>query len=226
MNTFVKGMLLLSVMLFAGCLETGKEKTLTQLDTDTQKFSYALGMDIAGNIGNMPDVDIAALIQGLQDSQAGGETLLADADVAMILDEGMKVRQEAAAQKAKEEAMKYMEENGKRAEVTTTASGLQYEVIVPAEGPKPIATSNVTVHYTGTLTDGTKFDSSRDRGEPISFPLNGVIKGWTEGLQLMSPGAQYRFVIPSDLGYGERGAGGVIPPGATLIFDVELLSFK
>lgn len=104
-----------------------------------------------------------------------------------------------------------------------TASGLRYEVITEGTGKMPAVTDTVVVHYTGTLTDGTKFDSSRDRGEPISFPLNGVIAGWTEGLQLMKEGARYKLYIPADLGYGAAGAGGAIPPNADLIFDVELL---
>lgn len=108
----------------------------------------------------------------------------------------------------------------------TTASGLQYEVLTEGVGPKPTASDTVTVHYKGTLTNGKVFDSSYDRGEPISFPLNGVIKGWTEGLQLMSVGAKHRLTIPADLGYGAAGAGGVIPPNATLIFDVELLKIN
>lgn len=108
----------------------------------------------------------------------------------------------------------------------TTASGLQYEVITEGSGPKPGATDTVTVHYKGTLTNGTQFDSSYDRGEPISFPLNRVIAGWTEGLQLMSVGSKYRLTIPSNLGYGAAGAGGVIPPNATLIFEVELLKIN
>lgn len=108
--------------------------------------------------------------------------------------------------------------------MTTTASGLQYEVLNEGDGAKPSATDTVTVHYHGTLTDGTVFDSSVDRGQPASFPLNRVIPGWTEGVQLMSVGSKYRFTIPPDLGYGSRGAGGVIPPNATLIFEVELLS--
>jgi FKBP-type peptidyl-prolyl cis-trans isomerase len=108
----------------------------------------------------------------------------------------------------------------------TTASGLKYEVLTEGSGPKPAATDSVTVHYKGTLTDGKVFDSSYDRGQPISFGLNQVIKGWTEGLQLMSVGSKYRLTIPSDLGYGAAGAGGVIPPNATLIFEVELLKIN
>ena len=110
--------------------------------------------------------------------------------------------------------------------VITTASGLQYEVLTEGTGPKPKATDTVTVHYKGTLTNGKVFDSSYDRGEPISFPLDRVIKGWTEGLQLMSVGSKYRLTIPSQLGYGAAGAGGVIPPNATLVFEVELLKIN
>jgi FKBP-type peptidyl-prolyl cis-trans isomerase len=108
----------------------------------------------------------------------------------------------------------------------TTASGLQYEILAEGAGPKPTAIDTVTVHYKGMLTSGKVFDSSYDRGSPISFPLNGVIKGWTEGLQLMSVGAKYRLTIPANLGYGAAGAGGVIPPNATLIFEVELLKIN
>jgi FKBP-type peptidyl-prolyl cis-trans isomerase len=118
------------------------------------------------------------------------------------------------------------QKNGKREGVKTTASGLQYEVLKPGTGAKPAATDTVKVHYHGTLIDGAVFDSSVDRGEPISFPLNGVIKGWTEGVQLMPVGSKYKFVIPSELAYGERGAGGKIGPNATLIFEVELLAIE
>lgn len=109
------------------------------------------------------------------------------------------------------------------ADVHTTASGLQYEVLIEGDGAKPKATDTVVVHYRGTFPDGKEFDSSYKRMEPISFPLNGVIAGWTEGLQLMSVGAKYRFTIPPELAYGKRGAAGVIPPNATLIFEVELI---
>ena len=130
------------------------------------------------------------------------------------------------AEKAQTEGEAFLEENAKRPEVKTTASGLQYEVLVQGEGPKPTAESTVKVHYEGKLVDGEIFDSSYQRGEPIEFPLNGVIKGWTEGLQLMPVGSTYMLYIPYQLGYGERGAHGAIPPFATLIFKVELLEIK
>ena len=128
--------------------------------------------------------------------------------------------------KAKEEGEKFLAENAKREGVKTTASGLQYEVLEATLGQKPKATDTVRVHYEGTLIDGTVFDSSYKRGESITFPLNGVIKGWTEGLQLMSIGSKYKFFIPYQLAYGERGAGASIPPYAALIFTVELLGIE
>jgi len=128
--------------------------------------------------------------------------------------------------KAKEEGEKFLAENAKREGVKVTASGLQYEVLEATIGQKPKATDSVRVHYEGTLIDGTVFDSSYKRGESIAFPLNGVIKGWTEGLQLMSVGSKYKFFIPYELAYGERGAGASIPPYAALIFTVELLGIE
>jgi FKBP-type peptidyl-prolyl cis-trans isomerase len=128
-----------------------------------------------------------------------------------------------AAKATANDAAKETKETGK---VTTTASGLKYEVLTEGSGPKPSATDSVTVHYKGTLTDGTVFDSSYDRGQPATFPLNRVIKGWTEGVQLMSVGSKYRFTIPPELGYGAQGAGGKIPPNSTLVFDVELIKIN
>jgi len=128
--------------------------------------------------------------------------------------------------KAKEEGEKFLAENAKREGVKTTASGLQYEVLEATIGQKPKATDTVRVHYEGTLIDGTVFDSSYKRGESISFPLNGVIKGWTEGLQLMSVGSKYKLFIPYQLAYGEHGAGASIPPYSALIFTVELLGIE
>ncbi len=127
---------------------------------------------------------------------------------------------------AEDKGQEFLKENAKKEGVKTTASGLQYKVVKEGDGKSPKATDTVKVHYRGTLIDGTEFDSSYKRNEPIEFPLNGVIKGWTEGLQLMKEGSKYILYIPSNLGYGARGAGGVIPPDATLIFEVELLKVK
>ena len=124
-----------------------------------------------------------------------------------------------------EEGKKFLEENSKRTGVVTTITGLQYEILVDSDGPKPKASDNVTVHYHGTLIDGTIFDSSVDRGEPVNFPVNGVIAGWVEALQLMSVGSKFKLFIPSNLAYGERGSG-PIGPSSTLIFEVELLSIN
>lgn len=135
--------------------------------------------------------------------------------------------QAATAEENKTAGLTFLAENGKKANIVTTASGLQYEVLTKGTGTKnPSASESVTVHYAGTTLDGKEFDSSYKRGEPTSFPLNRVIKGWTEGVQLMTEGAKYRFYIPSDLAYGERGAGRAIQPNATLIFDVELLKIN
>lgn len=141
----------------------------------------------------------------------------------MSLFERLQGKTQETLNKEIERGLAFLAENKKRPEVTETASGLQYEVLVEGTGPKPAsASSRVTTHYTGTTIDGKVFDSSVNRGEPISFGLNQVIKGWTEGLQLMTVGSKYRFFIPYELAYGERGAGGSIPGGAALIFDVEL----
>ena len=131
-----------------------------------------------------------------------------------------------AAQSAAEKGAAYLKENAQKEGVRTTPSGLQYEVLTEGTGKRPKATDTVEVHYRGTLLDGTEFDSSYKRGESISFPLNGVIRGWTEGLQLMKEGSKYRFTIPAELAYGASGAGGTIGPNETLIFEVELIKVK
>jgi FKBP-type peptidyl-prolyl cis-trans isomerase len=134
-----------------------------------------------------------------------------------------KEKNAASSAKNKAEGAAYLEKNKAKAGVKVTASGLQYEVVKMGSGPKPKATNTVRVHYTGTLIDGTKFDSSVDRGQPAEFPLNGVIKGWTEGLQLMPVGSKFKFTIPSELAYGSNGAGAQIGPDSVLVFDVELI---
>ncbi|MGJ8725982.1 MAG: FKBP-type peptidyl-prolyl cis-trans isomerase [Roseibacillus sp.] len=201
------------------------------LETDTQKASYLIGRNIGESMkADGLELDLDLLHAGLKEASAGTESQIADADaqaVMMKFQQEVQAKQQAAAAAAAAEnaaaGKAFLDENGKREGVTTTESGLQYEVLTAAEGDKPAAADTVKVHYHGTLTDGTVFDSSVDRGQPIDFPLNGVIKGWTEGVQLMSVGSKFKFTIPSDLAYGERGSPPKIGPGATLVFEVELL---
>jgi FKBP-type peptidyl-prolyl cis-trans isomerase len=202
------------------------------LDTDAQKFGYAIGVDLGKSLTPVKDqVDIAALKAGLDDQFSRGESKMDDAareaiktTVAKAMQEKQMQERTEKAAKAKEEGAKFLAENGKREGVKTTASGLQYEVLSDAQGEKPKASDKVTVHYKGTLINGEEFDSSYSRNQPVTFPLANVIPGWTEGLQLMPVGSKYKFYIPSELGYGERGAGVKIGPNATLVFEVELIA--
>ena len=199
---------------------------------DMEKMSYALGMNIAGNIAELPlELDSTCLIKALQTVLAGQEPELPQEDYAKYMQQFQQEVQ-AAGQKAMKEAAEnnraagkeFLAENAKKDGVKVTASGLQYQVISEGNGPKPDKNQKVRVHYTGSLIDGKVFDSSVQRGEPAEFGLSQVIAGWTEGLQLMPVGSKYRFFIPSELAYGDRGAPGASPPCAALIFDVELLA--
>ncbi|MDE6112770.1 MAG: FKBP-type peptidyl-prolyl cis-trans isomerase [Bacteroidales bacterium] len=199
--------------------------------------SFLLGYNLGGQIAQMPyEVAIESFMEGFQKAVKGEESGVSDEDANRILSawqnkmqQEMQARQmeeslkEAAANK--EAGRKFMEENAKQEGVQQTASGLQYKVNVMGTGAKPAATDRVKVHYEGRLLSGEKFDSSIDRGEPTSFPLNAVIKGWTEGLQLMPVGSKFTFYIPADLGYGDR-AVSTIPAGSTLVFDVELIEIN
>lgn len=200
--------------------------------TQNQKDSYLMGLDIGESIKSTslePDLDV--LMKGIRQALDGDEyeatveerQAFAARIQQMQRDAAQKAR-EAAVQENAEAAAAFLAENGQKEGVMTTESGLQYIVVEEGSGEAPAATDQVTVHYTGKLLDGTEFDSSLTRGEPITFALNRVIPGWTEGVQLMKPGAKYTFFIPPQLGYGERGAPGVIPPNSALIFDVELIS--
>lgn len=199
-----------------------------KLTTEQEEASYALGMQVGDNLSQqgldtllIPEFIIA----GIKDQLAKNAQL--DQNAAnMVLNNFFTKLQQAQFEDKIAEGEKFLAENGKRPEVTTTASGLQYEIITEGNGPKPTANSTVRTHYKGTLLDGTTFDSSYDRGEPISFPLNGVIRAWTEGLQLMPVGSKWRLFVPYELGYGERGAGQIIGPYETLIFEVELLEIE
>ena len=186
--------------------------------------SYSLGVLFAQNFknGEVADLDANAMAQGFKDAAAGKETIKVEEAnklfSAFMQDAGKKKFAGAV-----EEGKKFLAENGKRPTVKTTASGLQYEVMVQGTGVIPKATDKVTTHYHGTLLNGKVFDSSVQRGQPIDFPVNGVIAGWTEALQLMPTGSKWKLYIPYNLAYGERGAGADIAPYATLVFEVELL---
>lgn len=193
---------------------------LNQKDT----ASYALGVLFAQNFQDSKNISIDAskMAQGFSDALSG-QAKISPEVANQIFSAFMAEAQKSQFAGAIEKGRKFLEENGKRAGVTTTASGLQYEVIVAGTGVKPTATDKVTTHYHGTLLDGRVFDSSVQRGQPIDFPVNGVIAGWTEALQLMPTGSKWRLFIPYNLAYGERGAGGMIGPYETLIFEVELI---
>jgi FKBP-type peptidyl-prolyl cis-trans isomerase len=201
---------------------------------EKEKLGYSLGMDIGNALKSQSvDLDVDSLARGLKDAYTGGKTLLTEEESRrqiesyqqrMMEKEAEAMRQ--LAEKNKAEGVMFLAENGKKEGVTTLPSGLQYQVITPGAGKSPKASDTVTTHYRGTLIDGKEFDSSYKRGEPASFPVSGVIAGWTEALQLMKEGAKWRIFLPPGLAYGERGVGRDIGPNATLIFEVELISVK
>ncbi|MFH0919082.1 MAG: FKBP-type peptidyl-prolyl cis-trans isomerase [Fibrobacterota bacterium] len=194
--------------------------TQTQLVKDS--LGYAIGMDVGAQIKQM-GVDPASFHRGVDDVINGRPTFFSADQTKEIIQAGLKRIQAKQGNTAKQAGIDFLEKNKTNKGVTVTASGLQYSVERPGKGAKPKATDKVKVHYRGTLVDGQEFDSSYKRGEPISFALNGVIPGWTEGLQLMPVGSKYKLFIPYPLGYGEQGAGASIPPYSALIFEVELL---
>jgi FKBP-type peptidyl-prolyl cis-trans isomerase len=206
----------------------------TELATDAQKFGYAIGVDIGKSLKPVKDeVDTNALVAGLEETLAGKEPRLKDeerekvkADITRKLQQKQMEERQSKAKTAKDAGEKFLAENAKKSGVKTTASGLQYEIVQEGSGANPKATDRVTVHYKGTLIDGTEFDSSYSRGQPVTFPLGNVIPGWTEGLQLIKTGGKAKLYIPSNLAYGERGAGAKIGPNETLIFEVELISIE
>ena len=193
-----------------------------------EKLSYALGLSIGNNLKGMQIEGLVAseFSRAVEHVLKGVKLEMTETQAQSMVQNFMQEQQEAMGRKAREAGEQFLAENAKREGVQTTASGLQYEVRTAAIGQKPTATYRVRCHYEGRLIDGTVFDSSYQRGEPATFPLNGVIAGWTEGLQLMAIGAKYRFFIPFNLAYGAQGAGGAIPPYAALVFDVELLGIN
>lgn len=199
----------------------------TTLNTDQDKFSYGLGVLVGERVlKKYSDIDYQLFLEGLMAQHQGKTTLMSitQADEEMANNRARSAKQKYSKTITKGE--NYLKTNAEKEGVTVTDSGIQYSVLTAAEGDKPKATDRVTVHYQGTLLDGTEFDSSYSRGQPATFGLNQVIAGWTEGVQLMSVGSKYKFVIPSELAYGERGAGGSIGPHETLIFEIELISIN
>ncbi len=192
------------------------------------KISYALGLSMGQNLmsSGVESLNYADLAEGIKDVLEKQKPQISYQEAQQVLNTFFQELEQKVAGAAKEAGEKFLAENAKREGVKTTPSGLQYEVLEATIGQKPKATDKVKVHYEGTLTDGTVFDSSYKRGEPITFGLNQVIAGWTEGLQLMSIGSKYKLYIPYQLGYGAQGAGGSIPPYAALIFTVELLGIE
>ncbi len=221
------------VAVSGGNLVAAEVKEAGDLKDPRMKASYGLGIQ-AGNMWKSrgADVDWDAYLKGVRDAQGGIKPLLPDAEIKEALQSFQAETQKAYEEKQKIEGEKnkvagekFLADNKAKEGVKATASGLQYKVVKEGSGAKPTASDKVTVHYTGTLIDGKKFDSSVDRGQPATFPLNGVIKGWTEGLQLMTVGSKYQFFIPAELAYAQR-APASIGPNQTLIFDVELISIE
>ena len=206
----------------------GQEKS-PQLKDQKDKVSYSIGMQIGFNLARQKvDVNPDILVAGIKDSLANKPQLTPDQvkEVMAQFEKDMEQKQKDLGEKNKIAGTKFLEENKTKPGVKTTASGLEYKVEKEGTGPQPKPTDMVTVNYRGTLIDGTEFDSSYKRGQPATFPVNGVIKGWTEALQLMKKGAKYQLFIPSSLAYGERAMGPDIGPNSTLIFEVELMDVK
>jgi FKBP-type peptidyl-prolyl cis-trans isomerase FklB len=223
------------ICLAALCVASiGLAQDKAQLKDQKDKASYSIGYDIGSTFKKQKvDLNADALFSGLKDALGDKEALLSKEDREKTLEVFQKEMMEKQVAASKEaatknaaEGEKFLAENKKKDGVKSTTSGLQYKVLKEGSGESPKETDTVVTNYRGTLLDGTEFDSSYKRNEPASFPVNRVIKGWTEALQLMKPGAKYQLFIPSALAYGERGAGRDIGPNATLIFEVELLSVK
>jgi FKBP-type peptidyl-prolyl cis-trans isomerase FklB len=217
-----------------GRAPAAKSQAVPTLTTQKDKFSYALGMNLGTSLHKQSvDVDPNLVLRGLKDSLSGGKTLLTEDQARAALTDvqnQMRQKQQAQMQQAgetnKKEGDAFLAANKDKEGVVTLPSGLQYKILTRGAGPKPTASDSVVCNYRGTLINGTEFDSSYKRGQPATFPVSGVIKGWTEALQLMPAGSKWQLFIPSDLAYGERAPVAAIGPNSTLIFEVELLSIQ
>ncbi len=213
-----------------GVVLLANQLSAQDLKSQKEKMSYIIGMDMGKNLKNQSiDIDQAAFARGIKDALSGGKSSLTDEEIRQtmtVFQKEMMAKNQALGEKNRKEGEAFLAGNKKKQGVITLPSGLQYKVINAGKGRKPKPTDTVTVHYRGTLIDGTEFDSSYRRGQPATFPVNGVIPGWTEALGLMQEGAKWQIFVPSNLAYGERGTGGQIGPNATLIFEVELVSIQ
>jgi len=229
-------MKMLSVLIISAFLcvpQLWAQQQTAPLKTEKDKESYVIGLNLGADMKrrSVEDLNFDMLVQGIRDAYSGGKKLLTEDEQNQIwasfqknLAEKQKVNKMKMAEENKKKGDAFLAENKTKEGVVTTASGLQYKVLRAGKGPKPKLEDTVTTHYRGTLLDGTEFDSSYKRNEPVSFQIKGVIPGWTEALQLMETGSKWQLFIPADLAYGPNGAGGLIGPNETLIFEVELLS--
>lgn len=240
MNFFKPTLVAIALVSVMGCQEKATEAKPVALETEQQKQSYSLGASIGSylkaNLEKQAELNVpleqSYIVAGLQDSLAGKALMTEDEIKAVLvamentlkINQQVKIESESSASLTEGEA--FLAENAKKDGVVVTESGLQYVVVTEGEGTKPVATDTVKVHYKGTFLNGDTFDSSYDRGEPAVFPLNRVISGWTEGVQLMSPGAKYKFTIPSDLAYGSNGSPPRIPGHSVLEFEIELIEIQ
>ncbi|MBV1906108.1 MAG: FKBP-type peptidyl-prolyl cis-trans isomerase [Pseudomonadales bacterium] len=231
-------LLFTSLALFSGCAPTALESTNATEQTsasqtvsfadDKAKASYGMGYSLGDNVKRQQaaNLDYDAFLLGAKDSLSGSEKRIPEEELKLAFEAfqvASRKKQQQAEEVMMEEGKKFLADAAGRENVVTLASGMLYEVLTEGDGAKPLSTDKVRTHYHGTLMDGTVFDSSVERGEPATFPVNGVIQGWVEALQLMPVGSKWRLYIPPDLAYGARGAGGLIGPNATLVFEVELL---
>ena len=224
----LKALVLFTALLsLSACEKKETANSQINLENEDDRFSYALGMMIGERVLKQHvDVDYDLLMAGIQAQHKDAETLISLEEAGTAIQTKMENNLAKQTEENKARGAEYLKSHAEKDGVQITESGLQYIVITEGDGPKPLATDEVTVHYRGTLIDGTEFDSSYARNAPATFALNQVIPGWTEGVQLMSVGSKYLFVIPYELGYGERGAGGAIGPFETLIFEVELIEIN
>ena len=225
MNKPVQLLIVGFAIVLSSCSNNATDKTP---ETEMEKVSYSLGVNVATGVKaqGLDTIDASAVAKAFKDVFEGNDLDISEEESMEVLQTYFGKLQAAAQKKASEAGATYLTENAAKEGVITTASGLQYEILTEGDGVKPTTADQVTVHYHGMLTDGTVFDSSVDRGEPAKFGVTQVIKGWTEALQLMSVGDKWKLTIPSNLAYGDKGAGGMIGPNATLVFEVELLGIN